>query len=166
MFQRIESWWGHLQKNGATWWSGYFKDIRSKGLFDGSNLLHVDCIRYCFMPIIQKEFEQIAVEWNNHRIRKSHNAEAPAGIPDILYYAPEGEGVARHRVHVSAEQLEAASTNTKKKPPPAPPEFSELADHVMKKKGWEQPTTAKQATDVYEELLKVLEPLASGHSRV
>ena len=45
------------------------------------------------MPIIQKESEQIAIEWNNHRVRKSRDAEAPAGIPDILYLAPESEGV-------------------------------------------------------------------------
>ena len=69
--------------------------MTSEGLYDGSNPLHTDCIRYCFMSIIQKEFEQIGKEWNVHRIRPSQYAESPGGIPDVLYFTPEAEGWCR-----------------------------------------------------------------------
>ena len=72
----------------------------------------------------------------------------------------------RHRFYVSEEQLEAARAHIKEKPSSAPQEFVELADHVMKKEGWEQATTASEAKLLYQQLLKVLEPLASAHSKV
>ena len=55
--------------------------------------VHVDCLRYCFMPLIQKELDGIAREWNAHRTRPSQHAEAPGGIRDILYFAPETQGL-------------------------------------------------------------------------
>ena len=34
------------------------------------------------------------MEWNHHRIRKSSTAEAPGGIPEVLYHLPpEGSGI-------------------------------------------------------------------------
>ena len=34
----------------------------------------------------------VITEWNYHRIRKSTNAEAPGGIPEILYSLPDTTG--------------------------------------------------------------------------
>ena len=53
--------------------------------------LHRDCLRYSFMDLIQKELDCVAHEWNIHRIRPS--SESPGGIPDILYYLPQEEGL-------------------------------------------------------------------------
>ena len=49
-------------------------------------LIPRDSIRYCFGPLITKELTVLITEWNYHRIRKNANAEAPGGIPEILYY--------------------------------------------------------------------------------
>ena len=45
------------------------------------------------MNVIQNELNKIAREWNFHRVRKSKQAESPAGIPELLYHAPEIEGL-------------------------------------------------------------------------
>ena len=45
------------------------------------------------MDIIQRDFDNVAREWNSHRVRPSCHAEAPAGIPHTLYFAPEGQHV-------------------------------------------------------------------------
>ena len=50
-----------------------------------------DCLRYCFMDLIQAELDYVAHEWNIHRIRPSNYN--PGGIPDKLYFLPEDEGM-------------------------------------------------------------------------
>ena len=45
------------------------------------------------MDIIRRDLDNVAREWNSHRVRPSRHAEAPAGIPDIIYFAPEGQYV-------------------------------------------------------------------------
>ena len=52
-----------------------------------------DAIRYCFGPLIAKELTDLVTEWNFHRIRKSANAEAPGGIPEVLYHLPDATGM-------------------------------------------------------------------------
>ena len=47
-----------------------------------------DAIRYSFGPIIQKQLSDLVIEWNHHRIRSSSRADAPGGIPEILYNLP------------------------------------------------------------------------------
>ena len=48
------------------------------------------------MNVIQNELNKIAREWNFYRVRKSKQAESPAGIPELLYHAPEIEGFTRY----------------------------------------------------------------------
>ena len=48
-----------------------------------------DAIRYCFGPVIEQELCDIVTKWNNHCIRRNSSAEAPGGIPNILYLLPE-----------------------------------------------------------------------------
>ena len=42
------------------------------------------------MDLIQKELNEVAHEWNTHRIRP--NSTNPGGVPDMLYFLPEIEG--------------------------------------------------------------------------
>ena len=39
-----------------------------------------------------EELEEFTLAWNHHRIRGSNMAEAPAGVPDMLYFMPELSG--------------------------------------------------------------------------
>ena len=47
-----------------------------------------NAVRYVFGPLIQKEFDQFAFEWNHHTIRHSNMAELPHGVPEVLYHFP------------------------------------------------------------------------------
>lgn len=48
-----------------------------------------DTIRYSFGELIRQELTSFALEWNSHRIRRSNMAEAPPGVPNILFRYPE-----------------------------------------------------------------------------
>ena len=47
----------------------YFKDIQDTSTFDVTNHVHVECLRYCFMEVIQTELDRIVLHWNLHDIR-------------------------------------------------------------------------------------------------
>ena len=51
-----------------------------------------DIVRYCFGRLIQDELNQFTKEWNSHRIRPCKKADAPAGVPDVLYFLPSLNG--------------------------------------------------------------------------
>lgn len=52
-----------------------------------------DCLRFCFLKLLQEELDKIAIEWNYHVIRRSRMAECPGGIPDQLYFIPQLQGI-------------------------------------------------------------------------
>ena len=51
-----------------------------------------DAVRYAFGHLIQIELDNFQSEWNSHRIRHSNMAEAPPGIPNVLFDFPELQG--------------------------------------------------------------------------
>ena len=61
--QRIEAWWGFLRKSETDWWINFFKDLRAQGLFNDSDLIQVECLSFCFMPVIEDELSRVADEW-------------------------------------------------------------------------------------------------------
>ena len=48
-----------------------------------------DCLRFCFMHLIEEDLCRTGVEWNSHRIRPSANSNSPPGYPDQLFYMPQ-----------------------------------------------------------------------------
>ena len=58
-------------------------------IFDETNILHVDCLRYCFMRVIQAELDRIAEHSNLHEIRQQKHSNMSSGKPELLYYVPE-----------------------------------------------------------------------------
>ena len=87
--QRIESWWSQFRRSYSTWWINYFKDLIEQNIFDPSKAYHVECIRFCYMRLLQRELEEVSSMWNNHRMRAVRNCECPAGRPAVIYDAPE-----------------------------------------------------------------------------
>ena len=51
--------------------------------------IQLQCLRYCFMDLIQAELDRIAQNWNTHEIRQQKNANVPCGKPDIIHFVPE-----------------------------------------------------------------------------
>ena len=46
--QRIEPWWSQFRRHRANWWINVFKDMTALGIFDASNEIHLQCIRFYF----------------------------------------------------------------------------------------------------------------------
>ena len=44
------------------------------------------------MHLLEEELDRVQKEWNTHRVRKNHLAQAPAGIPNFLYDCPDLSG--------------------------------------------------------------------------
>jgi hypothetical protein len=113
--QRIESFWSTLRRCRMQWWIELFEDMVSCSLLDTSCEKHVECIRYCFMDLMQADLDNFSQLWNAHRIRPTAGAVCPAGIPDELYFLPpagynncgyaiDPSNVSQYRRHVTAPQ--------------------------------------------------------------
>ena len=57
--------------------------------FDETNDFQVECLRYCFMQVIQADLDRIAEHWNSHEIRQQKHSNIPSGKPELLHYVPE-----------------------------------------------------------------------------
>ena len=42
--------------------------------------------------MVQKQLSDLVLEWNHHRICNTATAEAPGGIPEVLYHLPSSTG--------------------------------------------------------------------------
>ena len=71
--QGIEAWWSQLRRHRANWWINFFKDMTPLGIFDASNGIHLQYIRFCFLTILQRELNDTVVLGNNHYIRATKN---------------------------------------------------------------------------------------------
>ena len=90
--QRIEMFWSFLKKGFTQRWRNFFTDLRDSGRFIDSNELHINCIRFCFLPLIQRQLDMFRCTWNIHRIRRQRDKELPCGIPNVLFYQPQRNG--------------------------------------------------------------------------
>lgn len=43
----------------------YFsKDLRDSGLYYDDDIIHRECLKFCFLDVIQSELHSAALEWN------------------------------------------------------------------------------------------------------
>ena len=76
--QHIEAWWSFYRRNRSQFWIELFKHLVHTGVFNPENPREVDCIRYCFMSVVQSDLDAIRRHWNTHRIRPSVGSRCPA----------------------------------------------------------------------------------------
>ena len=91
--QRIEAWWSFFRRNRSQFWLEVFAELNESGAFHPENHKEVECLRYCFMAVIQSDLDEIRRHWNTHRIRPSVGSRCPAGILDVLFYLPHPPAV-------------------------------------------------------------------------
>ena len=156
--QRIEAWWGQLRRGCAGWWIAYFKDMRDNGLYCDSNVIHVECLHFCYISILQDELHRAARLWNLHRIRPSTNPESPPGRPDILYFLPEITETQDYITTVDMDDVEIAQEVCCRQDPslPCSPTFKELADLIMEEQGLQMPSSPNETKSLYIELLSCI----------
>lgn len=159
--QRIEAWWGLLRKSCTDWWIRYFKDLRDIGLYHDDDMIHRECLKFCYMDIIQTELHRTARDWNLHRIRPSTNAESPAGRPDVLYFIPGTVHTHDYLIPVDQEELNIGTEMYCTQPLQRGclAEFNELAEMIMQDEALRMPTNADEAKDLYVALVGLIEEL-------
>ncbi|XP_076093828.1 uncharacterized protein LOC143064690 [Mytilus galloprovincialis] len=86
--QRIEMLWSFLMRNFTTFWRNLFNSLVEDGILSNTDPLHLECVRFCFLPIIQVHLNEFRELWNMHRIRRQRNEDQFYGIPDVMYNQP------------------------------------------------------------------------------
>ena len=153
--QRIEAWWSFFRKTDSDWWIKLFKDIRDAGIYCDSNPIHVECLKFCFMELIQDELKRVAEHWNLHRIRPCTNSNSPAGRPDVLYFLPELEETMDFSIPVPSHEMDLAIEEgcDYDIEQPALGDFVELAHLIMDEEGLTMPDDAEEALSLYIDLV-------------
>lgn len=83
--QRIEAWWSILRRSVTNWWMNLFKDLRDLNFYNDGCVIQVQCLKYCFMEVIQSDLNTFMSQWNCPQIRKQRKSELSAGKPDVIY---------------------------------------------------------------------------------
>ncbi|KAJ7388158.1 hypothetical protein OS493_039510 [Desmophyllum pertusum] len=152
--QRIEGWWSFLRKSESDWWISFFKDLRDQGLINDDDYIHMQCLKFCFLPLLRAELQRVAQHWNLHKIRPSRNEDTPAGQPDVLYFLPEADGKESYLNEVAIEEVDVAMDVCCEEPGnDISDSFSELARILMNENALRMPTNLHEAENLYCQLL-------------
>ena len=137
------------------------------GIFDASNEIHLQCIRFCFSPILQRESNDTVVLWNNHYIRATKNGERIPGRPDVLYDTPTTSGGRDCKLSVNSANVKAAYSLREKLPYiGCSDEFFQLATLIMRDSNLimrdinlSMPVTAQEGKELFEYVINETEQL-------
>lgn len=159
--QRIEQWWSYLKRNTTQSWIDYFKDLRDQGLYDDSNNIHVEALKFCYYGLIQLHLDQVKHTWNHHKIRSTKYAESPSGRPDLMFFLPHNYNAIDCAFVFNADELELAESMYSKKPRaiPCQNEFIELSNILMEEQNLQHPRSREEAEHLYLYLVSTIEML-------
>ena len=87
MNQITEAYWSRFRKDRLGWWKHSLQDLVDLELFDPSDLVQVDCVRFCFIDLLREEVTEVATAWNQH-ITSHHKNGWRTGRPDIMFFLP------------------------------------------------------------------------------
>ena len=155
--QRIEAWWSLLRKACTDWWIRFFTDLRDQGLYNDDNVIHRECLKFCFMDILQTELHGVARDWNIHSIPPSKNGESPPRRPDVPYFNPS-ERISNYLVSVGTDEINIANETCCRRPLErgCSVEFNELATMIMQDEAPSMPTNWIEAKELYSSLLGLI----------
>jgi len=127
--------------------------LEFEGVLDSSSELSVDCVWYCFAPVLRKYLDIVKEHWNSHRIRKSRHNTVP-GRPDSLFYLPELHGAVGNLLlnvpqseiaYVSQHIIQRRSVN----------EYQDYFDYSRNALGISLPNDWQEVERLYRKLLTV-----------
>ena len=159
--QRIEAWWSYLRKVFLHRWINYFKDLIDEGLFDPSDEVDQECLRFSFYGILQDELDEIMKAWNQHRIRRTRTSEGSNGVPDVMYFLPNRYGKGNRRNEIENADL-LLSREFISEPPyyGCSNEFAELACIIINELQIDMPKDKESAEQLY---FRIKDEIASLH---
>ncbi|THH19638.1 hypothetical protein EUX98_g8732 [Antrodiella citrinella] len=86
----IEGFWLWVRKGEGHNLRNVLEEGRDRGIFNGSDDLHVCVFNWIWPPLVQHRLDGFCEYWNHHRIRKQQNKTLPAGTsPNQLWISPE-----------------------------------------------------------------------------
>ena len=152
--QRIEAWWSFFRRSRTNWWINFFKDLEETTDFDQSVYHHFECVRFCFLTIIQTELDETKKMWNSHRIRYVRNSECPGGRPDVLFFAPHHSGGRDCKFPLLQSELQLAKECcTESRMFGCSTEFVQLARIIMQENQLVMPMNVVEAKELFETLI-------------
>ncbi|XP_041839948.1 uncharacterized protein LOC121638921 isoform X1 [Melanotaenia boesemani] len=86
--QRAEFFNSVLKKTWIKKWLSTFETMMSNNILELDNPVHINCLQYTYLPLLQEDLKTEQMMWNNHSIRKQRKAPGPFGKPDVLYSSP------------------------------------------------------------------------------
>ncbi|XP_061096945.1 uncharacterized protein LOC133127793 [Conger conger] len=154
--QRIESWWGILRKQSVQFWMNMFKAHQDNGHFSG-DFLDKSLIQFCFLNLVQKEVDEVVRTWNTHKIRPRPGQYVHGGRPVIMYTVPQVYGAEDKLKTVDLEEVVVCKDEcTPKSRLPCDETVFELCVLLMQENGWDAPTDAFDAAELYTSLRTVI----------
>lgn len=111
------------------------------------------------MPLIQGELNKVAIHWNLHKIRPSHNVESSSGRPDLLYYVPAWTNATDYLTEVDLDDIKLIDgvCCDKTSPTYCLEECIELIDIIMQEQHWQVPSTALEARNLFVDLVYLID---------
>ncbi|XP_062585755.1 uncharacterized protein LOC134247396 [Saccostrea cucullata] len=153
--QRIEAWWSILRRQAADWWITFFKDLRDTNVFNDGDHLHIECLRYCFMAVLQEELHQIVIQWNQHRMQVKKESNSPKGKPDVLFFTPESYGAQNFKIDCHPEDIIYCQEHYGEDRPMhgCSGEFLELANLILP--NHQRPSNINEAADLFGQFITI-----------
>ena len=148
-----------LRTTETNWWMNFFKDLRDQGLYSDDDPVQVECLKFCFMPLIQGELDHVTQHWNLPKIRLSSNVESPSGRPDVLYFLPELSGSSSRGQDINMDDIEDIQDMLNMhvhRLSLRSEDFAELAGIIMNDERLSMPETVEEALDLYTSLVSLL----------
>ena len=155
--------WSQLRKGCTEWWINYFKDLRDSGLYNDADIVNVECLKFCYMPVIQDGLQRVARLWNSHCIRSSTNQESPPGKPEMLYYLSTATGNVEECKHpVATTDLDIAEEVccSDISQSDSHMQFTRLATTIMNEPGLNWPQSHEMAKNLYIRLLTEIDGIS------
>ena len=86
--QRIEMLWSFLGKSITPFWRALFLGLVDDNKLNNTDPVHLECVRFCFLPVVQECLDTFMRYWNSHRIRANRANGTRSAIPEIMYHQP------------------------------------------------------------------------------
>ena len=157
--QRIESWWSYLKKDTLEVWVNYFKDLRDQGLYNDTDNLNVEALKFCFYGCLQTDLDDTFEYWNNHRIRHTIGANGPHDRPNIMYELPAKFNCTERKVSIDISDLNLVESSLCKTPSQfcCSKEFRDLAGILMAENNLDWPATRRECETLYFTLINLIQ---------
>ena len=132
----------------------FFKYMKSIETATFKNIIETECLWYCFLTILQNDFNSAKDHWNTHRVRNSR-FQTIHGRPNALYeISSRSRGQEFLKLTISNEMFNqtAASVTEEEHPDDYQGYFSYLMEVLER----QQPGTWQEALSFFIELKRMI----------